>query len=62
MRTYENRHPNEQWLMWKLGNWTAIDRDWIRSIGFAWLFKRDGKWDFLPLIGTADKGATHEPT
>lgn len=50
MKITESRHLNEPWLMWKLGNWTAIDSDRVRSIGIAWLFKRDGQWDFLPLV------------
>ena len=50
MRIVEERHPNEPWLMWFLGNLTAIDSDWVRSVGIAWLFKEDGKWIFMPRI------------
>ena len=31
-----------------------IDTDWIHSIGVAWIFKEDGKWNFKPRI-TGDK-------
>lgn len=50
MRIQEDRHPNEPWLLWKIGNWTAIDSDWVKSVGVAWLFKEDGKWVFLPRV------------
>lgn len=50
MRTYEDRHPGEPWLQWKIGNWTAIPVEWVRSIGFAWGFKRQGVWDLKPVI------------
>ncbi len=52
MRIQEDRHPNEPWLLWKIGNWTAVDSDWIRSYGVAWLFKEDGLWRFVPRITT----------
>jgi len=50
MRIQETRHENEPWLMYKIGNLTAIDSDWVRSIGVAWLFKEDGKWVLTPRI------------
>ena len=50
MRIQEERHPNEPWLLWKIGNWTAIDSDLIGSIGIAWLFKENGIWCFMPRI------------
>lgn len=49
MRIVEQRHPGESWLLWKLGNLTAIDDSYVKSIGIAWLFK-DPKWDFKPLV------------
>ena len=50
MRITEDRHPGEPWLIWKLGNLTAIDDSYIKSIGIAWLFKEGGQWDFKPLV------------
>ena len=50
MRIQENRHPGELWLMYWLGNVTAIDSDYVRSIGIAWLFKENDKWRFAPRI------------
>lgn len=50
MRSYESRHPGESWLLWKLGNLTAIDSDWVKSIGIAWIFKEGGRWVFSPRI------------
>jgi len=49
MRIVEQRHLNEPWLLWKLGNLTAIDDSYIKSVGIALLFK-DPKWDFKPLV------------
>lgn len=51
---YEERHENESWLMWKLGNFLSIDSDYIKSIGFAWIFKENGKWVFTPRITGED--------
>ena len=48
MRIQEERHENEFWLLWKLGNLTAIDSERINSKGIAWLFKENGKWVFKP--------------
>ena len=46
----EVQHPGEPfWLYW-LGNATAIDDSYVKSIGIAWLFKEDGKWKFMPRI------------
>ena len=50
MRIVEERHNKELWLLWKLGNLTALDSDWVKSIGLAWLFKEDGKWKLLPRV------------
>jgi hypothetical protein len=50
MRLYENRHPGESWLMWKLGNLLTIPQEWIKSIGIAWGFQEQGKWNFVPRI------------
>lgn len=36
--------------MYWLGNITAINSDYIKSVGIAWLFKEDGKWTFKPRI------------
>ena len=49
-RIVEERHQGEPWLLWKVGNLTVIDSDWVRSVGIAWLFKEDSKWNFLPRI------------
>ena len=46
----ESRHPGEPfWLYW-LGNATAIDDKYVKSIGIAWLFKEGGKWVFMPRV------------
>ena len=50
MRIQETRHDNEPWLLYKVGNLTAIDSDWVRSVGIAWLFKEQGEWKFMPRI------------
>lgn len=50
MMITESRHLNESWLLWKLGNLTAIDDKYVKSIGIAWLFKECGQWDFKPLV------------
>ncbi len=50
MKITELQHPGEPyWLHW-LGNATAIDDKYIKSIGIAWLFKEGGKWKFIPRI------------
>ena len=50
MKITESRHPGEPfWLHW-LGNATAIDDQYVKSIGIAWLFKEGGKWVFMPRI------------
>jgi|WetSurMetagenome_2_1015567.scaffolds.fasta_scaffold173659_3 hypothetical protein len=50
MRIQEEQHEGEWTWLWWLGNWTAIDSDCVKSIGFAWLFKEGGKWRLLPRI------------
>lgn len=50
MKIIEQRHTEEPWLLYWLGNATAIDDRCIKSIGIAWLFKEKGKWDFIPRI------------
>lgn len=50
MKITEVQHPGEPfWLYW-LGNATAIDDKYVKSIGIAWLFKEDGQWKFMPRI------------
>lgn len=44
----EERHKNEPWLMWKLGNLLTVDQDVVKSWGIAWLFKEGGRWVFKP--------------
>lgn len=44
----EDRHKNEPWWLWKLGNLLTVDPDGVRSLGIAWGFKRAGKWCFVP--------------
>lgn len=36
--------------MYILGNLTAIDSDWVKSFGIAWMFQENGKWKFFPRI------------
>lgn len=50
MKIREDRHPGEPWLMWGIGNVTAIDSDMLRSVGIAWLFIECGRWRFVPRI------------
>lgn len=50
MRITESQHPNEPWLLYWLGNATAIDDGYVKSIGIAWLFKENGQWKFMPRI------------
>lgn len=50
MKITESQHPGEPfWLYW-LGNATAIDDTYVKSIAVAWLFKEGGKWVFMPRI------------
>jgi len=50
MKILEAQHPGEPfWLYW-LGNATAIDDTYVKSVGIAWLFKEGGKWKFIPRI------------
>ena len=50
MKITESQHPGEPfWLYW-MGNATAIDDKYIKSIGIAWLFKEGGKWKFVPRV------------
>lgn len=49
-RSVEQQHPGEPWLMYWLGNATAIDTAWVRSIAIAWLFKEGGHWCFKPRL------------
>ena len=48
MRSIEQRHPGEPWLLYWLGNATAIEPGWIRSVALAWIFRDAGQWCFLP--------------
>ena len=50
MRIQETRHDSELWLQYWLGNFTAIDSDYVKSIGCAWLFKENKVWKFCPRI------------
>ena len=50
MRIQETRHANELWLQYWIGNITAIDSDYVKSIGCAWLFKENKAWNFAPKI------------
>lgn len=49
-RIQEERHPGESKFFWWLGNITAIDSDYVLSLGIAWLFKENDKWRFIPRI------------
>lgn len=49
-RIIEDRHPGESWLLWKLGNLTAITDEAVVSEGVMWLFKENGKWVFIPRL------------
>jgi hypothetical protein len=50
VKIIESQHPGEPTWLWRLGNWTAIDSDTVKSVGIAWLFKEGGKWRFMPRI------------
>lgn len=50
MKIVEQQHKNEPYIMYWLGNATAIDDAKIKSIGIAWLFKENGAWVFRPRI------------
>ena len=54
MRLYEDRHPNEPWLLWKLGNLLTIPQEWVKSFGVVWGFKENGKWCWMPRITGED--------
>ena len=53
-RIVETREDNANWLLWKLGNLLAIDSDYVKSVGVAWLFKENGEWVFKPRITGKD--------
>jgi len=52
-RILEDRHPGENWLLWKLGNWTTIPVEWVRSrsmvSGFKW--SAGAKFQWRPVFG-----------
>jgi len=48
VKIIESRHENEPWLMYWLGNVTAIDSDVVKSVGIAWLFRENGVWVSSP--------------
>jgi hypothetical protein len=48
MKIVEERHEGEPWLLWKLGNLLTVDQDIVKSIGIAWGFKENGKWNWMP--------------
>lgn len=48
MKIIEERHEGEPWVLWKIGNLTALDQDAMKSVGAAWGFKEGGKWSFVP--------------
>lgn len=43
MKIIEDRHEGEPWILWKIGNLTALDQDAMKSVGAAWGFKEGGK-------------------
>jgi len=47
-RIQEDRHPGEPWLLWKIGNLTAIDQDRVRTVAAAWGFQESERWCFRP--------------
>lgn len=49
-RVVEVQHPGEPWLLYWLGNATALDDSYIISGALAWIFKEDGKWSFIPRL------------
>lgn len=49
-RIIEQQHDNEPYLLYWFGNATAIDSDHVKSLGIAWLFKEDGRWNLIPRI------------
>lgn len=46
MKIVEERHTNEPWLMWKLGNLLTVEA--VKSFGVVWGFKRNEKWCWIP--------------
>lgn len=49
-RVVEERHAGEPWLLWRLGNATAIDAGKVRTLAIAWLFKEGGCWRLKPRL------------
>ena len=49
-RIVEMQHPGEPAWLWRFGNSTAIDSDRVGSLGFAWGFRENGRWFWLPRI------------
>lgn len=48
MKIIEEQHHGESTLLWRLGNLLSIDDRLVFSLGLAWLFKENGKWNFIP--------------
>ena len=48
--SYEDRHINEPWWQWMLGNFLVVPVEWLKSIGIVWGFKENDKWCFKPRI------------
>lgn len=53
-RITEDRHAGEPWLLWKLGNLTAVDSDSVKSKAWVWGYRFADKWFWTPLR-VADK-------
>ena len=47
-RIQEVRHPGENFLLYWLGNLTALDSDWVLSLAFVWFYKENGRWRLTP--------------
>ena len=47
-RIVEERHPKELWLLYFIGNLTAIYSEWVVSLAFVWLYTENGTWKLVP--------------
>jgi hypothetical protein len=61
MRLLEERHPGENWLLWKIGNWTTINVERVRSWAWAWGNEYNGKFQRWGFTWRTADGCTYAP-
>lgn len=64
MRLLERKHKNEPTWLWKLGNWTTVPLEWVRTV--AWvsgfnLFPDEWTWEPVTTLFQPDPKTGHVP-